>query len=393
MDRLEGSDLFRLDDLLREEQRLVRRTVRAFVADEVLPIIQAHFRHDSFPEELIPQLGELGVLGGSLSGYGCAGLDPISYGLAMQELEYGDSGVRSFASVQGALCMYPIHAFGSEEQKQRWLPRMARGEVVGCFALTEPDFGSDPGGMQTRARRDGDAWVLNGAKRWITNGTLADVAVVWAKTDGDAPESIRGFLIERSFEGFESRPIEGKFSLRASDTAELVFDEVRVPEANVLPGAQGLKAPLKCLNKARYGIAWGAVGAAIACYEAARDYALSRRQFGRPIGAFQLTQEKLAEMLTEIVKAQLVNLRLGQLEQQGKATHVHVSFAKRNNVRAALEVARTARSILGANGVVDEYPVVRHMMNLETVLTYEGPHEIHTLSLGRAITGLDAFSR
>ena len=393
MDRLEGSDLFRLDDLLTEEQRLVRRTVRAFVADEVLPVIQAHFRHDSFPEELIPPLGELGLLGGSLSGYGCAGLDPISYGLAMQELEYGDTGVRSFASVQGALCMYPIHAFGSEEQKRRWLPAMARGEAVGCFALTEPDFGSDPGGMQTRARRDGDAWVLDGAKMWITNGTLADLAVVWAKTDGDAPESIRGFLVERGFEGFGSRPIEGKFSLRASDTAELLFRGVRVPEANVLPGAQGLKAPLKCLNKARYGIAWGVVGAAIACYEAARDYALSRSQFGRPIGSFQLTQEKLAEMLSEIVKAQLVNLRLGQLEGQGKATHVHVSFAKRNNARAALEIARTARSILGANGVVDAYPVVRHLINLETVLTYEGTHEIHTLSLGRAITGLDAFSR
>ncbi len=390
-DALQGTDLFQLDELLTEEQLLVRRSVRAFVQEELAPVIRAHFRKGTFPAALVPRMGELGVLGANLSGYGCAGMDAVAYGLALQELERCDSGVRSFVSVQGALCMFPIHEFGTEEQRQRWLPRMATGELVGCFGLTEPDFGSDPGGMRTTARRDGDHWVLNGSKMWITNGTQAHLAIVWAKT-GPGQESIRGFVVEKGTPGFAAREIEGKFSMRASDTAELSLQDVRVPEANRLPGAEGLKAPLKCLSQARYGIAWGATGAAIACFEAARDYALSRVQFGKPIAGFQLTQEKLAAMLTEIVKAQLVNLRLGQLKQAGKATHVQISFAKRNNVAAALEIARSARSILGANGIVDEYPVIRHLVNLETVYTYEGTHEVHTLSLGRAITGLDAFA-
>jgi len=390
-DALQGTDLFQLDDLLSEEQLLVRRTVRGFVQDEVMPVLKAHFRQGSFPEKLIPRMGELGLLGANLTGFGCAGMDAIAYGLALQELERGDSGIRSFVSVQGSLCMYPIHAFGSDAQKERWLPRMATGEVVGCFGLTEPDFGSDPGGMRTTARREGDQWILNGTKLWITNGTQAHLAIVWAKTGPDQ-DSIRGFLVERGTPGFSARAIEGKFSMRASDTAELALQDVRVPESNRLPGAEGLKGPLKCLTQARYGIAWGVTGAAIACFEAARDYAISRVQFGKPIGGFQLTQEKLAQMLTEIVKAQLVNLRLGQLKEAGKASHVHVSFAKRNNVATALDIARGARSILGANGIVDEYPVIRHLLNLETVFTYEGTHEVHTLALGRAITGLDAFS-
>lgn len=389
-DQLPGTDLLQLDDLLTEDQLLVRRTVRAFVQAEVLPALRDAFRAGRFPAALIPRMGELGLLGGNLTGYGCAGMDPVSYGLAMQELERGDSGIRSFVSVQGALCMFPLHEFGSEEQRQRWLPAMARGECVSCFGLTEPDFGSDPGGMRTTARRDGDHWVLNGSKMWITNGTQAHLAVVWAKT-GEGQDSIRGFLVERGTPGFEAREIQGKFSMRASDTAELSLQDVRVPDSNRLPGAAGLKAPLKCLSQARYGIAWGVTGAAIACFEAARDYALSRVQFGKPIAAFQLTQEKLAVMLTEIVKAQLVNLRLGQLKAAGKATHVQISFAKRNNVATALDIARSARSILGANGIVDDYPIIRHLVNLETVYTYEGTHEVHTLSLGRAITGLDAF--
>jgi glutaryl-CoA dehydrogenase len=390
-DTLQGTDLFNLDELLSEEQLAVRRTVRDFVRDEVMPVIRTHFRQGTFPQELVPRMGELGLLGANLEGYGCAGMDAIAYGIALQELERADSGIRSFASVQGALCMYPIHAFGSQAQKERWLPRMAKGEVVGCFGLTEPDFGSDPGGMRTTARRDGDGWVLNGTKLWITNGTQAQLSIVWAKT-GEGQDSIRGFIVERGTPGFGARAIEGKFSMRASDTAELSLVDVRVPESSRLPGAEGLKAPLKCLTQARYGIAWGVTGAAIACFEAARDYAASRVQFGKPIAAFQLTQEKLAQMLTEIVKAQMVSLRLGQLKEQGRASHVHVSFAKRNNVATALDIARSARSILGANGIVDEYHVIRHVLNLETVYTYEGTHEVHTLSLGRAITGLDAFA-
>lgn len=386
-----GTDLFRLDDLLTEEQRLVRRSVRRLVDEEFLPIVQEHFRAGTFPSEIAPRLGELGLFGMNLQGYGCPGTDNVTYGLAMQELERGDSGLRSFCSVQGALAMYPIWAFGTKAQKERFLPEMAKGRLIGCFGLTEPDHGSDPGGMKTRARRDGSDWILNGTKLWITNGTTADVAVVWAKT-GDDAKSIQGFLVEKGMPGFEARPLQGKMSLRASDTAELALQDVRVPEENRLPGVSGLKGPLMCLNQARYGIAWGATGAHIACFEAARDYALSRIQFGKPIAAYQLTQLKLADMYTELTKAQLVNWRLGQLKDLDQTTFLHISFAKRNNVRAALEAARVAREILGANGITDEYPVIRHMTNLESVYTYEGTHDVHTLILGKELTGISAFS-
>lgn len=385
-----GTDLFRLDDLLSDEQKLVRRTVRRMVEEEFLPVVQRHYREGTFPAEMAPRLGELGLLGMNLHGYGCPGTDNMTYGLAMQELERGDSGLRSFCSVQGALVMYPIWAFGTEEQKKRFLPEMAKGRLIGCFGLTEPDHGSDPGSMKTRARRDGSDWILSGTKLWITNGSIADVAVVWAKT-GDDAKSIQGFLVERGMPGFEVRPIRGKLSLRASDTAELSLQEVRVPERNRLPGVTGLRGPLMCLNQARYGIAWGATGAHVACFEAARDYALSRIQFGKPIASYQLTQLKLADIYTELVKAQLVNFRLGQLKDLDQASFVHISFAKRNNVRAALQAARTAREILGANGISDEYPVFRHMANLESVYTYEGTHDVHTLILGKELTGISAF--
>lgn len=391
-DGLLGTDLFRLDDLLTDEQRLVRRAVRRFVEEEFLPIVQGHFRAGTFPMELAPRLGELGLLGMNLQGYGCPGTDNVTYGLAMQELERGDSGLRSFASVQGALAMYPIRAFGSEEQKQRFLPEMAAGRRIGCFALTEPDHGSDPAGMQTRARRDGDHYVLNGTKMWITNGSVADVAVVWAKTDDGDAGSVRGFLVEKGMPGFEAREIQGKVSLRASLTAELSFQDVKVPVANVLPGVEGLRGPLMCLNQARFGIAWGASGAHRAVFEAARDYAVGRLQFGRPIASFQLVQKKLADMYTELVKAQLVNWRLGQLKDLDRANYLHISFAKRNNVRVALEAARVAREILGANGITDDYPVIRHMTNLESVYTYEGTDDVHTLILGKDLTGISAFT-
>ncbi|MCR4403809.1 MAG: acyl-CoA dehydrogenase family protein [Candidatus Acetothermia bacterium] len=382
-----GADLYELDSLLNEEQRLIRKTAREFVDEEVLPIIKGAFEVRRFPTELIPRLGELGFLGANLEGYGAAGVDELSYGLVMEELERGDSAIRSFASVQGGLVMWPIYTFGSEEQKERWLPRLARGEAVGCFGLTEPEFGSNPGGLQTRADRDGDYYVLNGVKTWITNATLADVALVWARTD----EGIRGFLVERGTPGFTQAKIEHKMSLRTSDTGELVFTDCRIPAENMLPQAQGLKPALMCLNQARYSIAWGAVGAALACYEEARAYALERVQFGRPIGSFQLIQEKLAEMLTEITKAQLLVFRLAQLKEEGRADHVQISLAKRNNVAMAQMVARSAREILGANGITLDYQAVRHLMNLEAVKTYEGTHEIHTLILGEAITGLSAF--
>ncbi len=391
-----GLDLFQLDDQLSNEQKLARRAVAEFVDRRFLPLVQRHFRAGTFPMELVPELAELGVFGANLSGYGCAGMDNVAYGLIMQELERGDSGLRSFASVQGALAMYPIHAFGTEAQKQRWLPKMAKGELIGCFGLTEPDHGSDPGGMTTVARRDGKGWVLNGTKLWITNGTIADVAIVWAKTDlgkgTGGPESIRGFVVERGAAGFGAREIQGKVSLRASVTAELSFQDVRLPEDALLPETGGLKSPLMCLTQARYGIAWGATGAAIACFSCARDYAIGRVQFGKPIAGFQLTQAKLAEIYTEIVKAQLLTLRLGQLKDAGKATFLHVSVAKRNNVWEALRAARTCREILGANGISDEYPVIRHMVNLESVYTYEGTHDIHTLILGEELTGLPAFT-
>jgi glutaryl-CoA dehydrogenase len=380
-------DFYRTDDLLTEEERLVRSTVARFVDQRFLPIIADHYERATFPLEIVPELARLGVFGMHLHGYGAAGMSNVMYGLACQELERGDSGLRSFVSVQGSLCMFPIHRYGSEEQKERWLPFMARGEVIGCFGLTEPEFGSNPGGMATRARRDGDDWVINGTKRWITNGNVAHLAIVWARTE----QGIRGFLVETGTKGFQAREIHHKLSMRASVTSELILDDVRVPARNELPGAQGLKAPLSCLNEARYGIVWGVLGAAIACYRSALEYAKARVQFDRPIAGYQLTQEKLVNMLTEITKGQLLALQLGRLKDQGTATATQISMAKLNNVREALQIAREARTILGANGISLEYPVMRHMNNLETVLTYEGTSEIHTLAIGEEITGLSAF--
>ena len=383
----ETVDFFRLDDLLSEEERLVRATVGRFVDERFLPLIAEHYERGTFPMEIVPDLARLGVFGMHLHGYGAAGMSNVMYGLACQELERGDSGLRSFVSVQGSLCMFPIHRYGSEEQKQRWLPPMAKGEVLGCFGLTEPEFGSNPAGMATRARRDGDDWILNGTKRWITNGNPAQLAIVWARTD----QGIRGFLVEKGTTGFEAREIHHKLSMRASVTSELILDDVRIPACNELPGAQGLKAPLSCLNEARYGIVWGSLGAAMACYRSAVDYAKSRVQFEKPIAGYQLTQEKLVKMLTEITKAQLLALQLGRLKDQGKVTPTQISMGKFNNVREALKIAREARSILGANGISLEYPVMRHMNNLETVYTYEGTNEIHMLAIGEEITGQGAF--
>jgi glutaryl-CoA dehydrogenase len=392
MSRPAITDLYKIDDLLEPEERAARDAVASFVDKEYLPIIGKHFRNGTFPMDLVPQLAELGVFGATLKGYGCAGMSQVAYGLVLQELERGDSGLRSFASVQGSLCMYPIFTFGSDEQKEKWLPGMAKGKLIGCFGLTEPDFGSDPGGMRTRAKKDGDHYVLNGSKMWITNGTIADVAIVWAKVDDGGAESIRGFLVEKGMPGFKASEIHGKFSLRASHTAELSFADVRVPAKNMLPGVQGLRGPLSCLNSARMGIAFAAMGAAVACFEGARDYALSRIQFGKPIASFQLTQEKLADMLQEIVKGQLLAFRLAKLkDQNGKCSPEQVSLCKRNNVKVALDIARVARTIYGANGITDEYPPIRHALNLESVYTYEGTHEVHTLILGKAITGIDAF--
>jgi glutaryl-CoA dehydrogenase len=385
---LPATDLYDIDSLLSEEERMVRDTVRDFVRKDVLPMIGAHFENGTFPSQLVPVLGELGLLGMHIEGYGCSGLSAVCYGLACQELEFGDSGLRSFVSVQGSLAMFPIRAFGTEEQKQRWLPRMAAGEVIGCFGLTEPDHGSDPSGMRTTARRDGNSYLLNGTKMWITNGSIADLAIVWAR----AEDGIRGFLVERGTPGFTSQDVSHKLSLRASVTSELVFADCRIPAENMLPGVRGLRGPLSCLDEARYGITWGANGAARACYEAALDYAKTRIQFDRPIGSFQLIQQKLTNMVTELVKAQLLSLQLGWLKDKGKVHAVQISLAKRNNVRAALETARSARSVLGANGITLEYPVSRHMNNLESVFTYEGTDDIHTLIVGQAITGLSAFS-
>ncbi|RMG60491.1 MAG: acyl-CoA dehydrogenase [Deltaproteobacteria bacterium] len=383
-----GIDYFELEREFTDEERIIRDTVREFVEKEFLPIVVDHYRKGTFPVEIIPRLGELGVFGACYSGYGLPGISNVAYGLIMQELERGDSGLRSFASVQGALVMYPILEYGTEEQKERWIPLLASGKAIGCFGLTEPDHGSDPGGMKTRAVRDGSEFVITGTKMWITNGSIADVAVVWAKCDGE----VRGFLVEKGTPGFEARDIKSKLSMRASVTSELIFDEVRIPEENALPGAVGLKAALRCLTQARYGIAWGSVGAAMACFEEALSYAKERVQFGRPIASFQLTQAKLADMVTEITKAQLVCLHLGRLKDAGRLTHQQVSLAKRNNVRMALQIARTARGILGANGITDEYCVMRHMCNLETVDTYEGTYEIHTLVIGRDLTGFDALT-
>lgn len=383
-----ATDLYNIDHLLSEEERLVRDTVRKFVRERVLSIIDEHFEAGTFPKELLPAIAELGLLGMHIEGYGCAGLSAVCYGLACQELEAGDSGLRSFVSVQGSLVMFPIFTFGSEEQKQQWLPKMARGEVIGCFGLTEPDSGSDPSSMRTTARRHGDGYILNGTKMWITNGGIADLAVVWAK----AEDGVRGFLVERGTPGFTTNDIHHKLSLRASVTSELHFEECRIPAENMLPNVRGLRGPLSCLNEARYGIAWGATGAARACYEVALDYAKVREQFHRPIGSFQLVQQKLAIMATELVKAQLLALQLGRLKDEGLAHPVQVSLAKRNNVREALKTAREARSVLGANGITLEYPVSRHANNLESVYTYEGTDDIHTLIIGQAITGLNAFS-
>jgi glutaryl-CoA dehydrogenase len=384
---LAPSDLFAVDDLLGDDERLIRDTVRAFVRDQALPVIPDHFEAGTFPRELIPGIAELGLLGMHLHGYGCAGASATAYGVASEELEAGDSGLRSFVSVQGSLAMFPISAYGSEEQKSRWLPEMAAGRAIGCFGLTEPDAGSDPSSMRTVARRDGDDWVINGTKMWITNGSIADIAVIWATTDS----GVRGFLVERGTRGFTASDVHNKLSLRASVTSELSFDSVRVPGSAILPGVSGMRGPLSCLNEARFGIGWGAMGAARACFESALEYSKTRRAFGKPIGAMQLTQQKLANMATAIVQGRLLAHRLGTLKDQGRLHPVQVSIAKRANVRAALDISRSARTILGANGITLEYPVSRHMANLESVLTYEGTEEVHTLIIGKELTGESAF--
>jgi glutaryl-CoA dehydrogenase len=388
------SDFYNLDSVLSEEERAVRDTIRAFVDEKVLPIIGDCYIEGRFPKELVPQMAELGMFGANLpEEYGCAGLNNVAYGLIMHELERGDSGVRSFASVQGALVMYPIYAFGTEEQKRHYLPKMAQGEIIGCFGLTEPDYGSNPSAMITRAREQKDgSWVINGAKMWITNGSTAQVAIIWAKIGDDkSDKAIRGFIVPTDAPGFTAKDQKGKLSLRASDTSELVMQDVKVPAAALLPKTGGIKSPLMCLTQARYGIAWGAMGAAQACYEEALDYAGNRVMFGKPIGGFQLQQQRLAEMLTELVKGQLLALHLGRLKDAGTFTPQQVSLAKRNNVSAAADIAREARRLLGANGILAEYSSMRHMANLESVYTYEGTHDIHTLILGQAVTGLSAF--
>lgn len=388
MQKFNGVDYYNLKSLLTEEEILVQQSVREFVDDKVLPIIEEHYLKGTFPLELVKQLGELGVFGITLpQKYGCANMNNVAYGLAMQELERGDSGLRSFASVQSSLVMYPIYTFGSEEQKEKWLPQLATGNKIGCFGLTEPDYGSNPGGMVTTAKKVDGGYILNGAKMWITNGTLADVAVVWAKLDG----VVHGFLVEKEFNGFSAPEMKGKHSLRASVTSELIFQDVFVPEENLLPKTKGLRSPLMCLNQARYGIAWGVVGSMMAVYDSALNYAKSRVQFSRPIAGYQLTQKKLVEILTEITKAQLLNLQLAKLKDKGEVKHTQISMAKRNNCEVALNAARTAREILGANGILSEYPIMRHSANLESVKTYEGTHEMHTLIIGEDITGISAF--
>ena len=388
MSRFQGVDYFRLDELLSEDELMVRKTVRDFVDQRVLPIIEKHYEEGTFPLDLVSQMAELGLFGSTFPAkYGCAEMNNVGYGLVMQELERGDSGIRSFASVQSALVMYPIFRFGSQSQKDTWLPKLASGRAIGCFGLTEPDYGSNPGGLITRAERRDGGYMLNGAKMWITNGSIANVAVVWAKLEG----KIKGFLVEKGTKGFSAPEMRGKHSLRASVTSELVFQDCLIPEENILPDSDGLKSPLKCLSQARYGIAWGAVGSSMACYDAALQYAKSRIQFDKPIASFQLTQEKLVHMLTEITKAQLLCLQLGRLKDQGKEKFTQISLAKRNNVHEALGIARMAREILGANGILNEYPVMRHAANLESVKTYEGTHEMHTLIVGEDITDIAAF--
>ena len=397
MPSFEAPDFYQVDELLTAEERRLRDTVREWVERRFLPVVAQHYRDGTFPLDLIPELAQLRAFGPAINGYGCAGLGSVAAGLMMQELERGDSGLRTFASVQGSLAMTAIYLFGSEEQKERWLPAMARGETLGCFALTEPDFGSNPAGMRSRARKTADGYRLSGAKKWIGNGTIADVAIVWARVDGEpgidpeSGEAIRGFLVEKGTPGFKAMLIDGKLSLRAALTAELTFEDCPLPATALLPASKGLRSPLECLNHARYGIAWGALGAAMACYDEARQYALAREQFGRPIAAFQLVQAKLARMLTEITKAQLLALRLAQLKDAGQAKHYHISMAKMNNVEIALDAARAARDILGGVGILDSHQCFRHMCNLESVKTYEGTHDIHLLVLGQHITGLPAF--
>jgi glutaryl-CoA dehydrogenase len=387
MRKFQGIDLMLVESRLSEEERMVRDTVRDFVEEQAMPVFMAHYENGTFPTELIEPMGELGIFGPTIDGYGCAGVNNVCYGLMMQELERCDSGLRSFASVQSSLVMFPIYSYGSDEQKEKWLPELAKGRKIGCFGLTEPDYGSNPGGMATTAVEDGDQYVLNGAKMWITNGSAADVAVVWAKLDGQ----VNGFLVERDRPGFEARVMKHKLSLRASDTSELILSDCRIPKSNRLPATGGIRYPLSCLKQARYGIAWGAIGAAMSCLHVALEYSKDRIQFGKPIGAFQLTQKKLADMATEITLGQLLCLQLGRLKDDGIVDFVQVSLAKRNNVRKALEIAREARTILGANGISGEYQVMRHAANLESVDTYEGTYEIHTLILGNSLTGLEAY--
>jgi glutaryl-CoA dehydrogenase len=388
MPRFSGVDYLQIDSLFSEQELLVRQTARQFVEDRVIPLVRDCFRDARFPKELIPEFGRLGFLGANLEGYGCAGMSNVEYGLVMQELERADSGIRSFASVQGGLVMYPILTYGSEEQKDRWLPKLQSGEATGCFGLTEPGFGSNPAGMQTRAKKEGNCWNLNGEKTWITNGSLADVAIVWARTD----EGIRGFLVERGTPGFTSSDLHGKLSMRVSVTSSLAFSDCRVPASAMLPGAQGLKGPLGCLSQARFGIGWGVLGAAMDCFETARQYSILRKQFDdRPIASHQLVQEKLAWMITEITKGQLLALHAGRLKDQGKIEPAHISMLKLNNVGMALECARLSRDLLGANGIMDEYPIMRHMCNLETVKTYEGTEHIHKLVIGERVTGIAAY--
>jgi glutaryl-CoA dehydrogenase len=389
--KFKGVDFLGFDNLLSEDERMARDTARQFIEDNLIPIIEECNREGRFPRELVPQMGQLGFFGANLHGYGCAGMSNVEYGLVMQEFERGDSGVRSFVSVQSALVMYPIFTFGSDEQKDYWLPQLATGEKLGCFGLTEPDFGSNPGGMRTRAQKSGDEYILNGEKMWITSGSIADVAVIWAKAD-DEDGRVRGFLVETDRPGFTAYDVHGKWSLRASVTSGLSLQDVRVPAKNLMPGSGGLKSPLMCLNQARYGISWGAIGAAMSCYDTALQYSLLRKQFrDEPIASHQLVQDKLTWMISEISKAQLLSLHVGRLKDEGKVGHEHISMAKRNNVWMALECARMARDILGGNGITDDYPIMRHMMNLESVKTYEGTHDIHSLIIGQSVTGIPAY--
>jgi len=389
--KFKGVDFIGFDSLLSDDERMARDTARQFIEDNLVPIIEECNRAGRFPRELVPQMGQLGFFGANLHGYGCAGMSNVEYGLVMQEFERGDSGVRSFVSVQSALVMYPIFTFGSDEQKDYWLPQLATGEKLGCFGLTEPDFGSNPGGMRTRAQKSGDEYVLNGEKMWITSGSIADVAIIWAKVD-DEDGRVRGFLVETDRPGFTTYDVHGKWSLRASVTSGLSLQDVRVPAKNLMPATGGLKSPLMCLNQARYGISWGAIGAAMSCYDTALQYSLLRKQFrDEPIASHQLVQEKLTWMISEISKAQLLSLHVGRLKDEGKVGHEHISLAKRNNVWMALECARMARDILGGNGITDDYPIMRHMMNLESVKTYEGTHDIHALIIGQSVTGIPAY--